>query len=349
MAVAQRSTDNIVHIRPDMSIPEVRPPELRNEGGWARSYRRIWHQDSVCRTFEEAAVWCYLFTMAEYVARCRQVGGHEFYVERGQLVTSYSRLQEYFGWNRGKLRHFLDRLVAAKRISVSPLCSVVPPIRGRSAANSRPIGIRISIMNYDTYQNTDAGVQPIGSQQPDTSKEVRANKGRESESRTDSELRDRASPRDTVSEDSSPARAGGSSRKRSSDGDLEAEFEAFWQGWTYPGSKRGKGDARKAYRQVRKAGASAEQILEGLRRYMRQCDERQPEIGFVKHPGSWLRAERWADEAPGKANGYRVLTEREIDLCQYDGPGWYTSERKAKLEALGLYPMPEWARKQVLG
>ena len=37
-----------------------RPEHLKHEGGYYKAERRIWHHDSVCKDFQEAAAWNYL-------------------------------------------------------------------------------------------------------------------------------------------------------------------------------------------------------------------------------------------------------------------------------------------------
>lgn len=69
----------------------------------------------------------------------------------------------------------------------------------------------------------------------------------------------------------------------------DPEFAAFYA--EYP-KRQAPDDGQKAWRQVRKAGATAEEIMDGLRRH--QFD---PNPQFIPLPGSWLRAGRWKDEA----------------------------------------------------
>jgi len=67
-----------------------------------------------------------------------------------------------------------------------------------------------------------------------------------------------------------------------------SDFEAWWG--TYP-RKTGKGAALKAYTKAR-AKASAEDLLAGIARYMRQ----KPDYADWKHPATWLNADCWLDE-----------------------------------------------------
>lgn len=81
-----------------------------------------------------------------------------------------------------------------------------------------------------------------------------------------------------------------------SDADDKA-FEQFWL--AYP-RREAKGAARKAWRAVLKTGASPAVIIDGARRYgARRAAVPDPaeRHRFTAMPATWLRAERWADEA----------------------------------------------------
>ncbi len=77
------------------------------------------------------------------------------------------------------------------------------------------------------------------------------------------------------------------------------EFEdQFWP--AYP-RRVGKPEARKAFTAARIGkGIELATILAGLERYKHD----KPDYADWKHPGPWLRGERWSDEhGPGHANG----------------------------------------------
>jgi hypothetical protein len=69
-------------------------------------------------------------------------------------------------------------------------------------------------------------------------------------------------------------------------------FEEFWG--VYP-RKVEKGVARKAWKNALKR-ATPEEIIAGAKRYAAQRFGQ--EVEFTKHPGPWLNADRWLDEAP---------------------------------------------------
>lgn len=70
-------------------------------------------------------------------------------------------------------------------------------------------------------------------------------------------------------------------------------FEDFYR--AYP-RKVGRGDAEKAYRSARKAGATRQEIQAGVMRYVAERFGQDPK--FTKHASSWLNSKRWLDAPP---------------------------------------------------
>jgi hypothetical protein len=68
----------------------------------------------------------------------------------------------------------------------------------------------------------------------------------------------------------------------------EEQFNAFW--CAYP-NKKGKGDARKAF-DIAIKKTTLERMLDAITKYVAN----KPDWQAYKHPGPWLRAERWDDE-----------------------------------------------------
>ena len=74
--------------------------------------------------------------------------------------------------------------------------------------------------------------------------------------------------------------------------------------------KVGRKKALSIYQRViAKGEATAEQLLEGMKRYARECAEKEPQ--FIAHPATWLNAGRWADE-PSPTNGHTPPDEAKI-------------------------------------
>lgn len=79
----------------------------------------------------------------------------------------------------------------------------------------------------------------------------------------------------------------------------------FMDWWNAVPKKVGKADALRKYAAAIKGGATAEQLLAGIRRYAESV--RGKELQFVCHPATWLHQGRWDDELPRPAG---------------DGPSW---------------------------
>src|SRR5262249_23561120 len=55
-----------------------------------------------------------------------------------------------------------------------------------------------------------------------------------------------------------------------------------------------RGAALKAYKQARTRGATAEELLDGAKRYASERAGQDPQ--YTKHPATWLRGLCWLDE-----------------------------------------------------
>lgn len=87
----------------------------------------------------------------------------------------------------------------------------------------------------------------------------------------------------------------------------QSEFDAFWA--EVP-KKVGKGDAKKAYRAARKK-ADAETLLSGMRRYAQERAGKDPQ--YTKHPGPWLRDERWLDAPVSRPADFHDKLEKALN------------------------------------
>ena len=80
--------------------------------------------------------------------------------------------------------------------------------------------------------------------------------------------------------------------------ELVTDFDRFWH--AYP-RRTAKGTARKAWQKLAPDAALVERILEALVWQTRQSDWLRDNGTYIPYPASWLRAERWDDEAPRAA------------------------------------------------
>lgn len=75
--------------------------------------------------------------------------------------------------------------------------------------------------------------------------------------------------------------------------DILSEFEMLWK--MYP-RKMGKPKALKAYQKARKAGATFEQVKNGIEAYCKQIIVQKTKAEYVKHGSTWFNGECWNDE-----------------------------------------------------
>lgn len=100
----------------------------------------------------------------------------------------------------------------------------------------------------------------------------------------------------------------------------DPEFEKWWE--AYP-RKRAKGDARKAWMQMKGRRPPIMQMLRAIAVMCASDDWRKDGGQFIPYPASYLRAECWED-----------VTEIQLAQVTADGRMWWETnsgvERKAK-------------------
>jgi hypothetical protein len=85
-------------------------------------------------------------------------------------------------------------------------------------------------------------------------------------------------------------------------------FDAFWA--AYP-RKAGKLDARKAWQQARRSGATPADVVAAARRY---AEDPNREDAYTAHPATWLRAGRWDDPPlPPRGGAPRAQVSGTLD------------------------------------
>jgi hypothetical protein len=104
-------------------------------------------------------------------------------------------------------------------------------------------------------------------------------------------------------------------------------FEQFWE--IFP-RRVGKGTAKKAFKHAASRASFAE-ILDGARRYAKECVGRETQ--YIKHPSTWLNADCWLDE-PERKPGANVVGFRKELKPEPVGPKITEEERQANLAKL---------------
>ncbi|MGI9489764.1 MAG: YdaU family protein [Geminicoccaceae bacterium] len=110
-------------------------------------------------------------------------------------------------------------------------------------------------------------------------------------------------------------------------------FDRFWDCWTIPGTKRGKGTAKTKFTAiVRRGKISPEQLCQAVTAYMAWCLQSELPPSKIKHPATWLNAGAWDDDLvldppPGKPQTEGVI-----------GIGRRYLQRRAAARDRGDYP-----------
>ena len=97
---------------------------------------------------------------------------------------------------------------------------------------------------------------------------------------------------------------------------IPSQFDKFWT--AYP-RRVGKGAARRAWEAAVKAGVDPDDIIAGAERF-RADPNRSPDARYTPHPSTWIRGERWLDEAvvelppqPERADIFEAAKRRMAD------------------------------------
>lgn len=77
-------------------------------------------------------------------------------------------------------------------------------------------------------------------------------------------------------------------------------FDEFWE--AYP-KKRSKGDAEKAWKQVKPDKATFQKILHSVEQQKKSKDWQKDGGQYIPYPATWLRAKGWEDETGVNGNG----------------------------------------------
>lgn len=125
-----------------------------------RKIREHWLWDD--KPFSMGQAWIDLILSANHEDRDIFMNGKKVTVKRGQLVTSITKLAEKWGWDRKKVRRFLNALKMDNSLSV----------------NGTTHGTTITLIKYSVFQNkrTTKGPtkgQPMSQQKDNRSPQTR--------------------------------------------------------------------------------------------------------------------------------------------------------------------------------
>lgn len=112
-------------------------------GGFTVLYRRVWSH-GVFRRRQEAAVFVWMISEAQWQAGIQRTHFGPVALQRGELLIQERALAEEFGLHRNTLRSLIQRMVDAGMIDLN---------RDRTAHRA---GTIVTVRNYEQYQSFDA-------------------------------------------------------------------------------------------------------------------------------------------------------------------------------------------------
>lgn len=128
--------------------------------GWIKLHRQItehwlWEE----KPFSKGQAWIDLLLQANHKENKVPFGNQLISIERGEFLTSESKLAERWGWSRKKVRNFLTMLSQDGMIE-----NIKMPNKGT----------RIKIVNYEVYQNLGDNT---GTTKDTTQEQLKNNRG----------------------------------------------------------------------------------------------------------------------------------------------------------------------------
>jgi hypothetical protein len=113
--------------------------------GWVKLWRdQFRHEISERKPWCDGYAWSYLYSRANFRPTIVNFRNQYISIERGQFVTSKSKLQRIFGWSKKRTNSFLTSL----------------EVGGMSTIRTTNRFVIISICNYDKFQSTEAEKSP---------------------------------------------------------------------------------------------------------------------------------------------------------------------------------------------
>ena len=118
---------------------------MNANSGWVKLWRdQFNHEISERKPWCDGYAWSYLYSRANHRPAIVNFRNQYINVERGQFVTSKSKLQKIFGWSKKRTNSFLTSL------EVGGMCTTRVTNRF----------VIVTICNYDRYQSNEGEIEP---------------------------------------------------------------------------------------------------------------------------------------------------------------------------------------------
>jgi len=246
-----------------------------SDRGYIRLYRSVFaHAVFRPEPFTEREAWKWLLVKAAWKPIQVRLGEHLINLDRGQVVGAVRFLAAEWGWSRGKVERYVERLKNEAMLETQTETGITV----------------ITVCNYDRYQGGDDEDETEAGRQPGQSRdaaETRPRQGRDNIKELNH------SRRKEGKEVITPLFGGLVEASAASTPNADEQFRQWYA--AYP-KKADPKDARRLFDRVLKnKEATFEQLMEGARRYA--VEMRDTPKNFIKAPAVWLNKGSWANEA----------------------------------------------------
>lgn len=255
--------------------------------------------------FDKRSAWAWLIERAAFKPTTQTVGGTRVSIERGEAAVSHRMLGQEWGWERTRVKRFLDSLQGDSMVSMRQ----VP-------APSTGLGVTVlTICNYDRFQDSPNGA--FQESAPSTLHQTLHQTPHQED----------AGDPHIVLDFSAAKRAVCPIKRSIKRPTIEKEVKekvstSFEDWWALVPNKMDKAHARRAYGKAL-AKTTAVTLAEQYRRYLASV-EHQRASGFRdlkhKYPATWLNKECWEDDfAEDGAAGQKPAWARNFERAQAEG------------------------------
>ena len=248
---------------------------MSREKGWVKVHRCILDKPIwLNSTPEQKTVLLTVMLMANHNKKEWEWAGKKFNVEPGQMVTSASSICEKAGKgvSRQNVRSSLKRFEKLQFLTMK----------------STKMGMLITVLNWDSYQDTQPSTQP--STQP------RGNQG----ATTNKNVRTKEDKEPTAPEDAEPEFYM-TKKGRKLTGKRLDTFMMFWDSFGY---KKGKAEAADAWLKIPSlTDLIVNQICDAAKIENSAREEARANGKTPKMAEGWLSGRRWEDETYQKQDG----------------------------------------------
>lgn len=123
-----------------------------------RKIRTNFLWDSSREPFSKGQAWVDLILQAQYKDYSHRTKYGVVNLKPGEVYSSWSVLAESWGWNKSKVRRFIDDLVCRgmleKRSAKASRCADIPSDIPSDTESDTPIGIVLTLLKYGDYNNS---------------------------------------------------------------------------------------------------------------------------------------------------------------------------------------------------